>query len=198
VLGFSAQETASMLDTSVPSVNSALQRARVAVRERVPDRTQQVTLRALGDGGLRKLINRYVEAWEQCDVPAFADMLAEDASFAMPPLGTWYAPRDTVITWASSFPMSGQWRWRGVITSANAQPALAFYAWDEAEGAFMPFALNVLTLRDDALVSDVTAFIVRAIGADEPDAYIRFPDRPMDARQLTGTFERFGLPGELN
>jgi RNA polymerase sigma-70 factor (ECF subfamily) len=198
VLGFSAQETASMLDTSVPSVNSALQRARAAVRERVPDRTQQVTLRALGDGGLRTLINRYVEAWEQCDVPAFADMLAEDASFAMPPLGTWYAPRDTVITWASSFPMSGQWRWRGVITSANAQPALAFYAWDEAEGAFMPFALNVLTLRDDALVSDVTAFIVRALGdADMPD-YRNYPERPVDERQLAGTFARFGMPGRLH
>ena len=198
VLGFSAQETATMLDTSVPSVNSALQRARVAVQERVPERTQQVTLRALGDGGLRKLIGRYVDAWERCDVPAFAGMLAEEATFAMPPLGTWYAPRDTIITWATSFPMSGQWRWRGVLTSANAQPALAFYAWDEAEGAFMPFALNVLTLRDDALVTDVTAFIVRSTAAPEPEAYENFPTQPMDERQLSGTFGRFGVPDRLN
>ena len=198
VLGFSAQETATMLDTSVPSVNSALQRARVAVQERMPERTQQVTLRALGDGGLRKLIGRYVDAWERCDVPAFAGMLAEEATFAMPPLGTWYAPRDTIITWATSFPMSGQWRWRGVLTSANAQPALAFYSWDEAEGAFMPFALNVLTLRDDALVTDVTAFIVRALGDPDLPDYRNFPERPVDERQLAVTFNRFGVPDRLN
>jgi RNA polymerase sigma-70 factor (ECF subfamily) len=198
VLGFSAQETASMLDTSVPSVNSALQRARAAVQERVPARTQQVTLRALGDGGLRQLIGRYVDAWERCDVPAFAGMLAEDASFAMPPLGTWYAPRDTIVTWATSFPMSGQWRWRGVLTSANAQPALAFYAWDEAEAAYLPFALNVLSLRDDALVSDVTAFIVRALGDPELTDYTNYPERPIDERQLAVTFSRFGVPDRLH
>jgi len=198
VLGFSAQETASMLDTSVPSVNSALQRARAAVEERVPERTQQSTLRALGDTKLRQLIDRYVDAWERCDVPAFAGMLAEDASFAMPPLGTWYAPRDTIITWAGNFPMSGQWQWKAVLTSANAQPALAFYAWDEPAGSYLPFALNVLSLRDGGLVSDVTAFIVRATGNPELDDYRNYPHEPMNERQLTGTFGRFGVPDHLN
>ena len=198
VLGFSAKETATMLDTSVPSVNSALQRARAAVEERVPERTQQATLRTVGDRGLRGLIDRYVEAWERCDVPAFAGMLAEEATFAMPPLATWYAPRDTIVTWAGNFAMSGEWRWRGILTSANAQPALAFYAWDEPEGAYLPFALNVLTLRDDALVTDVTAFIVRSTAAPEPEAYENFPTQPMDERQLSGTFGRFGVPDRLN
>jgi len=100
VLGFSAQESATMLDTTVASVNSALQRARTAVRERVPARTQQATLRSLGDRALHQLVDRYIEAWERCDVSAFAALLAEDASFAMPPLTTWYAPRDTVAQWA--------------------------------------------------------------------------------------------------
>jgi RNA polymerase sigma-70 factor, ECF subfamily len=198
VLGFSAQETATMLDTSVPSVNSALQRARAAVEERVPERTQQTTLRALGDGKLRALIDRYVDAWERCDVPAFAGMLAEDATFAMPPLGTWYSPRDTIATWAGKSAMSGAWKWKGVLTRANAQPALAFYSWDDSEGAYLPFALNVLSLRDDGLVSDVTAFIVRSTEAPEPEAYKNFPSQPMDERQLTGTFGRFRLPDRLN
>jgi RNA polymerase sigma-70 factor (ECF subfamily) len=198
VLGFSAQETATMLDTSVPSVNSALQRARAAVQERVPERTQQTTLRALGDRSLRKLIDRYVDAWERCDVPAFAGLLAEDATFAMPPLATWYTPRDTIATWADAFPMSGTWRWRAVLTSANAQPALAFYAWDKSEAAYLPFALNVLSLRDGGLVSDVTAFIVRSTEAPEPEAYVNFPTQPMDERQLAGTFGRFGVPDRLN
>src|SRR5947207_1487507 len=68
VLGFSAKETAEMLETTVASVNSALQRARGAVEERVPDQTQQGTLRSLGDDALRELVDRYIDAWERCDV----------------------------------------------------------------------------------------------------------------------------------
>jgi RNA polymerase sigma-70 factor (ECF subfamily) len=198
VLGFSAQETASMLDTSVPSVNSALQRARAAVEERVPERSQQTALRTLGDGKLRRLIDRYVDAWERCDVPAFAGLLAEEATFAMPPLATWYTPRDTIVTWAGNTAMSGTWKWRAVITSANAQPALAFYSWDDAAGAYLPFALNVLSVRDDGLVSDVTAFIVRSTEAPEAEAYLNFPTQPVDERQLTGVFGRFGMPDRLS
>ena len=197
VLGFSAKETATMLDTSVPSVNSALQRARAAVQERVPERTQQRTLRTLGDDKLRHLIDRYVDAWERCDVSAFTGLLVEDATFAMPPLSTWYTPRDTIAAWAGKSAMSGAWQWRAVVTRANAQPALAFYSWDEPAAAYLPFALNVLSVRD-GFVSDVTAFIVRSTEAPEPEAYKNFPSQPMDERQLTGTFGRFGLPEQLN
>lgn len=197
VLGFSARETASMLDTSVPSVNSALQRARAAIADRVPERSQQQTLRAIGDDGLTQLIDRYVDAWERCDVLAFTELLVEDATFAMPPLTTWYRPRTTIATWAARSSMSGAWRWRVVVTRANAQPALAFYAWDDTAGAHLPFALNVLTLRDE-LVSDVTAFIVRSTEAEDPQAYASFPTQPMNARRLAGTFSRFGLPDSLS
>jgi RNA polymerase sigma-70 factor (ECF subfamily) len=197
VMGFSAQETAEMLATSVASVNSALQRARGAVAERIPDRSQQRTLRELGDRALHNLVDRYVQAWERSDVDAFASLLVSDASFAMPPLATWYAPRYSVVAWAREFSLNGEWQWKTVFVRANAQPSLGFYSWDADSAAYLPFALNILSLRGE-LVCDVTAFIVRAIGADEPNAYIRFPDRPMDARQLTGTFERFGLPGQLN
>ncbi len=196
VMGFSAQESAAMLQTSVASVNSALQRARVAVQGRVPARTQQATLRAIGDRGLRDLVGRYVDAWERCDVDAFTALLVEDASFAMPPLSTWYAPRAAIAEWARAYSLSGAWRWRTVLTRANGQPALAFYAWDERAGAYLPFALNVLTLRD-GLICDVTAFISRSIDAPEPEAYVRFPEQPFDARRLAGTFERFALPQRL-
>jgi len=142
VLGFSAEETATMLATSVASINSALQRARASVKQRIASRTQQSTLRALGDDGLRQLVGRYVDAWERCDVDAFAALLVEDASFAMPPLTTWYAPRSAIVDWARDFSLSGAWRWRTVLCEANAQPALAFYAWDKDAGAHLPFALN--------------------------------------------------------
>jgi hypothetical protein len=83
-----------------------------------------------------------------------------------------------------------------VLTRANAQPALAFYAWSQADGVYQPFALCVLTLRDD-LISNVTAFIVRSTEAADPEAYLRFPEQPMDRRRLSGAFERFGLPDRL-
>jgi RNA polymerase sigma-70 factor, ECF subfamily len=196
VMGFSAQEVATMTETTVAAVNSALQRARAAVRARVPRRSQQATLRALGDHGLRELVDRYVQAWERCDVDAFTALLVEDATFAMPPLTTWYTPRETIATWAREFSLSGAWRWRTVLTRANAQPALAFYAWHDPAEAYLPFALNVLSLRG-GLVSDVTAFIVRSTGAPEPEAYVRFPEQPMDRRRLTDAFDRFGLPERL-
>src|SRR2546422_1027397 len=85
VLGFSAREVADSLETSVPSVNSALQRARKTVEERLPDQSQQATLRALGDDGLREVVDGYVEAWQRGDVEAGGSMLTEDASFTMPP-----------------------------------------------------------------------------------------------------------------
>jgi RNA polymerase sigma-70 factor, ECF subfamily len=196
VLGFSAQESATMLKTTVASVNSALQRARAATAERVPERTQQSTLRALGDHGLRDLVNRYLSAWESCDVDGFASLLVEDASFAMPPLSTWYTPRDEVVTWARESSMSGAWRWRALVTRANAQPALAFYAWDEPAAVYLPFALCVLTVRDE-LVSNVTAFIVRSTEDPDPEVYEHLPDQPMDVARLAGAFGRFGLPDRL-
>jgi RNA polymerase sigma-70 factor (ECF subfamily) len=196
VLGFSAKEAAEMLETTVASVNSALQRARAAVEERVPEQTQQRTLRSLGDDGLRELVDRYVDAWERSDVRAFAAMLAEDATFSMPPLATWYRTREGIANWARLWPMSGAWRWRPLPTRANGQPALAFYAWDEGERAYLPFALNVLSFRGGQ-VSDVTAFIVRSTEATDPEAYERFPEQPFDPRRLAGVFERFGLPERL-
>jgi RNA polymerase sigma-70 factor (ECF subfamily) len=196
VLGFSAKETAEMLGTTVASVNSALQRARASVQERVPEETQQATLRSLGDDELRQIVDRYVDAWERCDVHAFASMLAEEATFAMPPLASWFSGREGIAIWAAGWPLSGAWRWKTVFTRANAQPALAFYSWDPAEEAFMPFALNVLTFQG-RLISDVTAFVARAIEATEPEAYERWPEQPADPRRLVGTFERFGLPPRL-
>src|SRR5439155_26810951 len=72
VLGFSAKEVAAALGTTVAAVNSALQRARSAIDERVPEQSQQETLRALGRDSVRETVERYIHAWERCDVDAFA------------------------------------------------------------------------------------------------------------------------------
>jgi RNA polymerase sigma-70 factor (ECF subfamily) len=197
VLGFSAKEVADALETTVASVNSALQRARAAVDERVPEQTQQATLRGLGDDALREMVDRYVDAWERNDVEAFAAMLADDATFAMPPLASWYHGREAIAIWAANSPMSGAWRWRTAFTHANGQPALGFYTWDEQAQAYIPFALNVLTLRGDK-IADVTAFIARSAEEREPERFARYPDEPIDMAKVESFFERFGLPDRLH
>jgi RNA polymerase sigma-70 factor (ECF subfamily) len=197
VLAFSAREVAETLETSVASVNSALQRARTTVAARVPERSQQATLRALGEDSVRELVDRYVKAWESCDIEAFASMLAEDASFAMPPLASWYRGREAIARWAERWPMSGMWRWRALRTSANGQPALGFYAWSEEDGNHRPFALNVLSLEGGS-VSEVTAFIARAPDAPDAGDYERYPERPVDAARVGAVFGRFGLPDRLD
>jgi RNA polymerase sigma-70 factor (ECF subfamily) len=75
VLGFSAQEVADSLETTVASVNSALQRARKAVDERVPEQSQQTTMRELGDERVREIVTNYVDAWEHGDVEAVVAIL---------------------------------------------------------------------------------------------------------------------------
>src|SRR4051812_33972446 len=196
VLGFSAKECAAMLDTSVASVNSALQRARASVEEKVPEQSQQQTLRTLGDDELREIVDRYVDAWERNDVEAFAAMLTDDATFAMPPLATWYRTRAGISIWATNSPMNGNWRWKPLLVRANGQPALAFYAWDEGELTYLPFALNVLSFRGDK-ISDVTAFIARSAEPRDPEKFEHYPDEPPDEERVATFFGLFGLPDRL-
>ena len=196
VLGFSAAEVAEAMDTTVAAVNSGLQRARKAVEERVPEQSQQATTRQLGDEELEKLVARYVKAWEENDVDTVVSMLTEDAAISMPPLASWFGPRDVFETFLRAFPMSGTWRWKARITTANGQPAAGFYAWDDDAQAYLPFALNVLTFRGDK-VADVVAFAVRSIEPEAREDYHRWVDQPADDARLEGSFGLFGLPDRL-
>jgi RNA polymerase sigma-70 factor, ECF subfamily len=197
VLGFSAQEVADTLETTVASVNSALQRARKGIEERAPEQSQQATLRELGDERVKELVERYVDAWEQGDVDTVMDMLADDASFAMPPLASWFSGEEGIRIFLEGWPLSGAWRWRPIPARANGQPALAFYIWDEDEQAYLPFALNVLTFRGDK-ISDVTAFVTRATELPAGESYARWPDESIDPARLYATFESFGLRARLS
>jgi RNA polymerase sigma-70 factor (ECF subfamily) len=197
VLGFSAKEVAETLETTTASVNSAMQRARKAVDERLPEQSQQETLRALGDDALREIVDAYVDAWERNDVETVVAMLSEDATFAMPPLASWFGGREQIGIFLANSPMSGDWRWRVVRTHANGQPALGYYTWQPEEGTYRPFALNVLSLRDGQ-ISDVTAFIVRVAPSADPEVILRMPEHPADPSSLEAAFERFGLPERLD
>jgi RNA polymerase sigma-70 factor, ECF subfamily len=172
VLGFSGEEVARVLETTPPSVYSALQRAHKAIDERVPEQSQQATLRALGDAALRDVVTGYIDAWERGDVDAVVALLADDAAMTMPPIATWYRGRDAVAAFLAGWPLAGEPRWRLVRAGANGQPAFAHYLWDDARACFVPHAIHVLTLRGKQ-VGEITAYLT-------PEA-----------------FGRFGLPGEL-
>jgi RNA polymerase sigma-70 factor (ECF subfamily) len=183
VLGFSARETAEALETTVPSVNGALRRARKAVAERLPGQSQQATLRALGDDGMREVVERYIEAWERGDVEAILAMLAADATFSMPPLPTWYRGRDAIADFLIRFALRD--RWRLLPTRANGQLALACYAWDAEKKSYTGLSLDVLTL-DGPRAREVTSFVT---------PHTRGPARERFAADVLG---RFGLPDRLD
>lgn len=156
VLGYSAREVAETLATTTASVNSALQRARKVVEERVPGSSQQQTLRTLGDVRLRQVVTRYASALQRGDADALVELLTHDASWSMPPLASWYQGTAAVVDFLRRMPMTVGWR--HLPTSANGQPALGCYRWFPEEGHFRGFAVDVLTFREDRIAA-VTAFI---------------------------------------
>jgi RNA polymerase sigma-70 factor (ECF subfamily) len=162
VLAFSAAEVAEMLDTTTQSVNSALQRARHTVTDRVPPRSQQRELSALGADGQRGLVDAFVTAWERADVETLVGLLTEDVRFTMPPLPAWFDGRTDVVGFLSGQVFAA--RWRLVPVKANGQPGFACYQWDGER--FTLGAVNVLSLRDGRICW-IAAFL-------DPEAYACF------------------------
>ena len=165
VLGFSAAEIAGMMDTSTASVNSALQRARRLVAERVPARSQQQTLRVLGEGRLHELVASFAAALEQGDADGLVALLTEDVSWSMPPLPHWYAGRAGVLDFALRVPLGSCGSWRHRPVTANGQPAIALWLRSGDDGPYRAWSVNVLTVRD-GLIADVTSFIGEELFAD--------------------------------
>jgi RNA polymerase sigma-70 factor, ECF subfamily len=196
VLGFSAREVAESLDTTVASANSALQRARKTVDERFPEQSQQATLRSLGDQKLKGVVEGYMDAMTRGDVDAVVSMLAEDAAWSMPPLSVWFTGAEGIRGFLRVGPLSGEFRWRHLPAHVNGQAASAAYSWVEEEQAYLPFALDVLTLEGDR-IKEITSFISRSTLARDPEYYARFPDQPRDLESASA-FEHFGLPSRLD
>ncbi len=154
VLGFSAEETATVLDTTRASVTSALQRARRRIRERRPERSQQATLRTLDDEQVTDLVRAYVDAWERSDTSAIVDLLTEDATFSMPPHATWYQGRAAIATFLDTTPLQASWRL--IPTVANYQLAFACYMLERTK--WTAHSIDVIALRGRR-IEHVTAFL---------------------------------------
>jgi len=196
VLGFSAREVAESLQTTVASVNSALQRARRALDDRLPEHSQQATLRSLGDRRLREVVEGYMDAMQRGDVNRVVAMLAEDAAWSMPPLPAWFAGREAITGFLVHGPLSGDWRWRHLPARASGQAAIGVYSWMEDEGTFRPFALDVLTLEGPRIKA-ITSFITRSTAGEDTRYYERYPEQPPDPERTAAIFGRLGLPDEI-
>ena len=158
VLGFSAREVSESLETSVASVNSALQRARRTVLDRGPEQSQQATLRSLGDERTSEIVGAYVDAWRRGDVDALHHLLAEDAVFSMPPWASWWRGRETIAGFAKEAVETCA-EARALPARANGQPAVAYYSLDAETGRFVATAIDVLTL-EGSRIKEITAFVL--------------------------------------
>ena len=162
VLGFSAREAAEALETTVASVNSALQRARRTVEERLPERTQQATLRSLGDVRARELVEAYVDAWQRADVDTLRELLVEDAIFSMPPWTAWCRGREMIANLAKAALETCAHESRIVHARANGQRAIVQYSRSPVTGRFEPVALDVLAF-EGSQITEITGFVMPEI-----------------------------------
>ena len=190
VVGFSTAEISSQLGTTPQSVNSALQRARASVRDQRPESSQQATLAGLGEQRIMAIAHRYADAMERGDVDTLISMLTAEASWSMPPVPTWYRGLDAVRDFLLRYPLPQTWR-HGT-TWANGQLAIAGYLFDadadagagHGKGAFVPWAIDVLTFEGEK-ISSVTAFLTaEAVDAPENESGVGGAE----------LFARFGLP----
>jgi RNA polymerase sigma-70 factor (ECF subfamily) len=182
VADFSAAETARLLGTSVASVTSALQRARVTMAARRPARSQQSALRQLGDQRARQLARRYADAIQRGDIDALVGLLTRDVTWSMPPAPTWFRGLESVRDFLVRYPLTDRWQHRPA--RANGQLAVAGYVHDEDSGGFIPAAIDVLTVDGDKIAA-VTGFLT---------ADLLGPAHAGNWVSGAELFRRFGLP----
>jgi RNA polymerase sigma-70 factor (ECF subfamily) len=158
VLGWSAKDTAGLLDASVASVNSALQRARATLRDRLGERRTEWARSAEASEAERELLRRYLDAHERADVDSLAELLREDARLTMPPHPTWYAGREAILIAARQGFDPGFGELRSVVAGANMQPAIAHYLRRPGESEYRPLALDVLQI-ERGRIAEITSFV---------------------------------------
>jgi RNA polymerase sigma-70 factor, ECF subfamily len=157
VLDWSAKETATLLETSLASVNSALQRARATLRDRLPERRADWTP-SPGSGEERELLRLYLDAHERGDVKALAELLREDARLTMPPHAVWFEGRDAILVASEKGFNPNFGELRSIATGANLQPAVAHYLRSPGASDFQPLALDVLRV-EGGRVAEITSFV---------------------------------------
>lgn len=165
--GFSARETAGLLGTSVPAVNSALQRARERLRGRLPSRRVEWAPSGDPTAEERAVARRYIEALERRDFVALAELVRADARFSFPPRPVWYDGLDAFRRASDKHAAPGEHVF--VPAAANLQPAFAIYLRAPGERRYRSLALAVVRVE--------AGRVVEVVHWDRPEL-----------------FEAFGLP----
>jgi len=157
VVGWSANETAALLETTVASANSALQRARATLRDRLGERRTEWGTGSAPSTEERDLVRRYLEAHERADIDALAALLREDVRLAMPPHPTWFDGREAILAAmrAGFDPQFGSLR--AVVSGANRQPAIARYLRAPGETEYRAIVIDVLRF-ECGQVAEITSF----------------------------------------
>jgi RNA polymerase sigma-70 factor (ECF subfamily) len=171
-LDWSAKETAALLETSVASVNSALQRARETLRARLPAGRLDWARASDPTEAERAVLQRYMDCHEQADTAALAALLREDVRLTMPPVPSWYEGREAIVALISGCFEPEFGHLRCVPTRANTQPAVAWYLRRPGDSEHRALTIDVLRIEDEK-IAEITAFV--------------FPD----------LFPAFGLPPTL-
>lgn len=166
VLGWSAKETAELLEVSVAAVNSALQRARATLQAHLPARRAQWPAGADATAAERELLRKYIEASEAPDLSAFTSIIREDAVFRMPPDPRTIVGREAMIRfWADGgFGSEDFGRIRCVVTHANRQPAVANYLLAKGDTVYRPMSLDVLRI-EEGLITEIITFVPKVFDA---------------------------------
>ncbi len=162
VLGWSAKETARLLETTVDSVNSALRRARSTLRRHLPPSRLEWASGSDPTQEERRLLRRYMDAHERTDATIFAALLREDARLTMPPTPTWYDGREAIVTFHARQLFVREIQWRAMVTRANRQPAVAFYTRQPGEPDFRASVMDVLRV-EEGRVTQIDAFVLPAL-----------------------------------
>jgi RNA polymerase sigma-70 factor, ECF subfamily len=166
VLGWPAKDTAALLETSVASVNSALQRARPKLRDRLPQRRLEWTASSEPSEEERVVLERYMEALDRSDDDALGELLREDARCSqqsgaggnMTPDSVWYQGRETLTeAWAPALRGPDAVEFRNVPVLVNMQPALASYIRVPGASEYRAFGIDVLRIEDGE-VAEIAVF----------------------------------------
>jgi RNA polymerase sigma-70 factor (ECF subfamily) len=156
-LDWPAADAAAVLDISLAAVNSALQRARSTLQERLPTARLEWPAAAGAEAEERSLLRTYMEAFERHDAGQLVALLREDVRLAMPPIPTWYDGRDAVLAFLTEIAFApGSEAHRYLPTRANRQPAFGVYRG--VEGDLRPFAIHVVGI-ESGLVTDMHFFL---------------------------------------